>query len=145
MHSNSNSALSTIESDHYVLFAGSLTLVTDLTSPPFAALHSSLTAMDGNSNRFNIQSGANFSIECVVESPGDFTIQATVDGGVLNTGNGVNVSVLKATSLEPTTTRKTLVIAFDPFLPRTNGVYGCSATSSLTNVTSRKMFLSTGW
>ena len=137
MHSN-------IEPSHCVLLTGSLTLVTDLTSPPSAALHSSLTAMDGDGNRFNIQPNASFSIECVVESPGEFSLHANVDGRPLSTGNGTSVSVLMSTSVGPARVQKTLSIAFSSFSPAMNGVYGCTADSALTRVTSRKIFLSTG-
>ena len=138
------SELCSIESTLCVLFTGSLTLMTDLTSPPLAALHSSLTAMDGDGNRFNIQPNASFSIECVVESPGKFTLQATLNGDILNTENGINVSVLSTTLMGPTTVRKMLVIAFDSFSRGMNGVYACSAVSAVTSITSRVIFLSTG-
>ena len=138
------SELCSIESTLCVLFTGSLTLMTDLTSPPLAALHSSLTAMDGDGNRFNIQPNASFSIECVVESPGKFTLQATLNGDILNTENGVNVSVLSTTLTGPTTVRRTLVIAFGSFSRGMNGVYACSAVSAVTSITSRVIFLSTG-
>ena len=133
-----------IDSSYCVLLIGSLTLVTDFTSPPSIALHSSLTAMDGDGNRFNIQPNASFSIECVVESPGEFSLHANVNGRQLSTGNGTSVSVAMSTPVGPARVQKTLAITFSSFSPAMNGVYGCTADSALTRVTSRKIFLSTG-
>ena len=133
--------LLTIDAGRFLPLVGSLALVTDLTSPPPYALHS-LRALDGDRNRFNIEPDANFSIECVFESPGTFSLSAVRDGTPLGNDDGVNE--MTTSTQGPTTVRRTLRITFASFSSAMNGVYQCSATSSLTTVTSRMVLLVTG-
>ena len=117
---------------------------TDLTAPPNTSLHSSLSVLDRETNRYNIQQNATFSLNCTAESPDDFTLEAFPVG--VENMTDVDISMNESNTLLPTTYVKTLTYFFSAFSPSSNGMYWCRAVSSATpNVLeSRRILLGTG-
>ena len=122
--------------------AGSLEFTTDLTAPPTASLHSSLSVMDGENNRYNIEPNASFSLTCTAESPDDFTLSRMPS----SVTSAFTYDVADSMTTMPSTFVKTLTLTYSPFTPDLNGIYWCQAVSSTTSneLDSRRILLGTG-
>ena len=122
--------------------AGSLIFTADLPPPSMDSLHSSLNVMDGQTNRYNIQPNASFSLNCTAESPDDFTLS------ILRMPPSVSLTPIlsESTTTMPFTFAKTLTLTYSPFTADLNGIYWCQAASSTTSneLESRRILLGTG-
>ena len=122
--------------------AGSLVFTTDLTAPPMDSLHSSLDVLDGETNRYNIEPDAVFSLTCTAESPEDFTLSVMPPSVPPAFTHGLT----EPTTTMPTTFVKTQTLTYSPFTADLNGIYWCLAESSTTlnELESRRILLGTG-
>ena len=111
--------------------AGSLVFTTDLTAPPMASLHSSLSVMDGETNRYNIEPDASFSLNCTAESPEDFILSVLRMPSTVT--SAITSDVADSMTTMPSTFVKTLTLTYSPFTPDLNGIYWCQAVSSTTS------------
>ena len=76
--------------------------------------------------RYNIQSGAAFSISCFGGSSiPDYTLEFYKDGRVIEDGDLPNTTLTPA---DPQTLQKYISLNFTNFQPEHNGVYYCNAT-----------------
>jgi len=124
--------------------AGSLVFTTDLTAPPMASLHSSLSVMDGETNRYNIELNASFSLTCTAESPDDFTLSVSRMPSTVT--SAITSDVADSMTTMPSTFVKTLTLTYSPFTADLNGIYWCQAVSSTTSneLDSIRILLGTG-
>ena len=124
--------------------AGSLEFTTDLTAPPMASLHSSLSVMDGETNRYNIEPNASFSLTYTAESPDDFAL--SVSRMPSSATSAFTSDVADSMTTMPSTFVKTLILTYSPFTADLNGIYWCQAVSSTTSneLDSRRILLGTG-
>ena len=116
---------------------------TDLTAPPMDSLHSSLDVLDGETNRYNIEPDAVFSLTCTAESPEDFTLSVMPSPVTPAFTQGLTEST---TTTMPSTFVKTQTLTYSPFTADLNGIYWCLAVSSTTpnELESRRILLGTG-
>ena len=119
---------------------------TDLTAPPMASLHSLLSVMDGETNRYNIRHNAAFPLTCTAESPDDEDFTLTVLRMPSSVNSAFTYSVTESSTTMPTTFVKTQTLNYSPFTSDLNGIYWCRAVSSTTSnvLESRRILLGTG-
>ena len=108
------------------------------------SLHSSLSVMDGETNRYNIELNSDFSLNCTAESPDDFTL--SVSRMPSSATAGFTSGVADSMTTMPSTFVKTLTLTYSPFTADLNGIYWCQAVSSTTSneLESRHILLGTG-
>ena len=91
-------------------------------------MQSSNTAATNSQSRYNLNTGAAFTISCSSTHTSDaFTVSFYKDGGVINDGD------LEDTNLTlpvPSTTQKFIQLQFLNFQPVHDGVYHCFANTS---------------
>ena len=124
--------------------AGFLEFTTDLTAPPTASLHFSLSVLDNATNRYNIEPNATFYLTCTAESPENFSL--TVSRTPSTVTSAFTNNVTESMTTMPTTFVKMITLTYSPFTSDLNGIYWCRAVSSTTSneLESRRILLGTG-
>ena len=112
----------------YIYPLTGLTLAPDLV--PLSEVQSSNTAATNSQFRYNLNTGAAFTISCTfTHTSDDFTVSFYKDGVVIGDGD------LDDTNLKDPTpgTEQTIELTFDNFQPVHDGVYHCFASASDTD------------
>ncbi len=106
-----------------------LTLIPDMIPP--SGVRSSNTAATNSQFRYNLNTGAAFTISCIsTHTSVDFTVSVYKDGVVISDGDLEDTTL---TETAPSTTQKFIFLEFLNFQPVHDGVYHCFASANDTN------------
>ena len=98
---------------------------------PPAGVHSDNTAATNSDVRYNLNTGAAFTISCSsTHTSDDFTVSFYKDGVVISDGDLEDTTL---TETATTTTQKDIQLEFLNFQPVHDGVYHCFASASDTD------------